>query len=122
MAMTADVAPLRRRRPQRPTTARDRRRSAPISSCRDMHAYYGESYIVQGVSFEIAEREVLALLGRNGAGKTSTLRTIARAPSPELKQGEIWLQGQAAAPDAKLSRRHGPASCWCRRTAASSRA
>jgi branched-chain amino acid transport system ATP-binding protein len=64
-------------------------------SCRDLHAYYGESYIVQGVSFEIREKEVLALLGRNGAGKTSTLRTIARAPSPELKQGEIWLQGKA---------------------------
>ena len=38
---------------------------------------------------------MLALLGRNGAGKTSTLRTIARVPSPELKQGEIWLQGKA---------------------------
>jgi branched-chain amino acid transport system ATP-binding protein len=62
-------------------------------ACRDLHAYYGESYIVQGVSFEVREREVLALLGRNGAGKTSTLRTIARAPSPELKQGEIWLKG-----------------------------
>jgi branched-chain amino acid transport system ATP-binding protein len=61
-------------------------------ACRDLHAYYGESYIVQGVSFEVREREVLALLGRNGAGKTSTLRTIARAPSPERKQGEIWLR------------------------------
>jgi branched-chain amino acid transport system ATP-binding protein len=61
-------------------------------ACRDLHAYYGESYIVQGVSFEVREREVLALLGRNGAGKTSTLRTIARAPSPELKRGEIWLR------------------------------
>jgi branched-chain amino acid transport system ATP-binding protein len=64
-------------------------------ACHDLHAYYGESYIVQGISFEVREREVLALLGRNGAGKTSTLRTIARAPSPELKQGEIWLQGKA---------------------------
>ncbi len=64
-------------------------------SCRDLHAYYGESYIVQGVSFSIQEREVLALLGRNGAGKTSTLRTIARASNPELRQGEIWLKDQA---------------------------
>jgi branched-chain amino acid transport system ATP-binding protein len=63
-------------------------------SVNDLHAYYGESYIVQGVSFSIAENEVLALLGRNGAGKTSTLRTIARAAQPELKQGEIWLCGQ----------------------------
>jgi len=57
----------------------------------DMHAYYGESYIVQGVSFDVREGEILALLGRNGAGKTSTLRTIARLDSPQLKHGEIWL-------------------------------
>jgi branched-chain amino acid transport system ATP-binding protein len=57
----------------------------------DLHAYYGESYIVQGVGFNIHEGEIVALLGRNGAGKTSTLRTIARAGTPELKHGEIWL-------------------------------
>ena len=51
-------------------------------SAYDLHAYYGESYIVQGVSFNIHEGEIVALLGRNGAGKTSTLRTIARAGSP----------------------------------------
>ncbi|MBP5858489.1 ABC transporter ATP-binding protein [Marivibrio halodurans] len=64
-------------------------------SCRNLHAYYGESYIVQGVSFDIREGQILALLGRNGAGKTSTLRTIARTGSPELKQGEIWLDHKA---------------------------
>ncbi|SER57122.1 amino acid/amide ABC transporter ATP-binding protein 2, HAAT family [Tranquillimonas rosea] len=56
-----------------------------------LEAYYGESYIVQDVSFNVHEGEILALLGRNGAGKTSTLRTIARLGSPELKHGEIWL-------------------------------
>jgi branched-chain amino acid transport system ATP-binding protein len=66
----------------------------PYFAARDLHAYYGESYIVQGVSFAINESEVLALLGRNGAGKTSTLRTIARAAQPELRHGEIWLAGQ----------------------------
>nr|WP_319251909.1 ABC transporter ATP-binding protein [uncultured Celeribacter sp.] len=57
----------------------------------DIHAYYGESYIVQGVSFNIHEGEILALLGRNGAGKTSTLRALARLDSPQLTHGEIWL-------------------------------
>ncbi|MBV1894905.1 MAG: ABC transporter ATP-binding protein [Rhodobacteraceae bacterium] len=57
----------------------------------DMHAYYGESYIVQGISFNIHEGEILALLGRNGAGKTSTLRAIARMNDPEVTHGEIWL-------------------------------
>ena len=60
----------------------------------DLHAYYGESYIVQGISFNVHEGEILALLGRNGAGKTSTLRTIARMGDPQLKQGEIWLDHQ----------------------------
>ncbi len=57
----------------------------------EIEAYYGESYIVQNVSFNIHEGEILALLGRNGAGKTSTLRTIARLDDPALKHGEIWL-------------------------------
>ncbi|MEO0393583.1 MAG: ABC transporter ATP-binding protein [Pseudomonadota bacterium] len=60
-------------------------------SCWDIKAYYGESYIVQGISFDVREGEILALLGRNGAGKTSTLRTIARVDSPNLTHGEIWL-------------------------------
>jgi branched-chain amino acid transport system ATP-binding protein len=62
---------------------------------KDLHAYYGESYIVQGVSLKIRRGEVLALLGRNGAGKTSTLRTIAQIGSPELTKGEVWLDGAA---------------------------
>ena len=54
-------------------------------SCWDIHAYYGESYIVQGVSFDVREGEIVALLGRNGAGKTSTLRAIARVDDPSLR-------------------------------------
>ncbi|NBY27109.1 MAG: ABC transporter ATP-binding protein [Betaproteobacteria bacterium] len=59
-----------------------------------MHSYYGESYIIQGVGFQINKGEIVALLGRNGAGKTSTLRSIARLDAPKLQQGEIWLDGQ----------------------------
>lgn len=68
---------------------------APFFAVKDIHAYYGESYIVQGVSFDIRHGEILALLGRNGAGKTSTLRAIARVDNPTLQQGEIWLEGHA---------------------------
>ena len=60
----------------------------------DMHAYYGESYIVQGITFNVHEGEILALLGRNGAGKTSTLRSIARIGDPQVTHGEIWLDHQ----------------------------
>jgi branched-chain amino acid transport system ATP-binding protein len=82
------------------TTMTAERPAAPASdprqlyfAARNLQAYYGDSYIVQDVSFEVAEGEIVALLGRNGAGKTSTLRTIARAGSPDLRSGEIWLQG-----------------------------
>ncbi len=64
-------------------------------SVSNLRAYYGDSYIVQNVSFDVNEGEIVALLGRNGAGKTSTLRAIARAESPELRTGEIWLKGQS---------------------------
>ena len=60
-----------------------------------LQAYYGDSYIVQDVSFSVNEGEIVALLGRNGAGKTSTLRAIARAANPELRGGQIYLQGQS---------------------------
>ncbi|MDC0603816.1 ABC transporter ATP-binding protein [Amylibacter sp.] len=69
--------------------------SRPIYfSAHDIHAYYGESYIVQGISLNVHEGEILALLGRNGAGKTSTLRAIARLDAPTIHKGEIWLDHQ----------------------------
>ncbi len=67
---------------------------AAYFSCQDIHAYYGESYIVQGVSFDVREGDIVALLGRNGAGKTSTLRSLARVDDPRLTQGQIWLDGK----------------------------
>ncbi|MCR9214455.1 MAG: ABC transporter ATP-binding protein [Proteobacteria bacterium] len=67
-------------------------------SVKDVHAYYGESYIVQGVSFDVEEGEIVALLGRNGAGKTSTLRALARVDDPALTQGEIYLGDEAIHP------------------------
>ena len=68
--------------------------SQPYFSCKNMHAYYGESYILKGVGFDLQQNELLALLGKNGAGKTTTLRSIARAEQPTVRQGEIFLQGE----------------------------
>jgi len=64
-------------------------------SVRNLKAYYGDSYIVQDVSLDIEEGQIVALLGRNGAGKTSTLRAIARAGEPEVRSGEIFLAGES---------------------------
>lgn len=87
--------------------AEDASDATPYFSVQGLQSYYGDSFIVQNVSFEIKEGEILALLGRNGAGKTSTLRTIARTEEPELRQGEIWLQGlpvhEAATHEAALA-------------------
>ena len=47
-----------------------------LISVRDLHVYLGESHVLQGVSFEVEEGGVTALLGRNGVGKTTTLRAM----------------------------------------------
>jgi branched-chain amino acid transport system ATP-binding protein len=49
---------------------------------RDVHAYYGKSHILQGVSLAVGAGELVTLLGRNGAGKSTTLKTIAGALRP----------------------------------------
>jgi branched-chain amino acid transport system ATP-binding protein len=43
---------------------------------RDLHAYYGESHVLHGITFDVRPGEVVTLLGRNGAGKTTTMRSI----------------------------------------------
>ena len=49
---------------------------APLLGVRDLQAWYGESHILHGVSFDVAAGEVVTLLGRNGAGKTTTLKSV----------------------------------------------
>jgi branched-chain amino acid transport system ATP-binding protein len=58
----------------------------------DVHAYYGLSYVLQGVSFEVAEGQVACLLGRNGAGKSTTLKSI-MGIVPPTKKGRIRYRG-----------------------------
>ncbi len=48
----------------------------PLLRVKDVHAWYGESHILHGMSFDVPKGEVVTLLGRNGAGKTTTMRAV----------------------------------------------
>lgn len=50
--------------------------ATPFLEVRDLHAWYGESHVLHGVNFHVNEGEVVTLLGRNGAGRTSTMRAV----------------------------------------------
>ncbi|MFC7080812.1 ABC transporter ATP-binding protein [Halorussus caseinilyticus] len=56
------------------------------------HTYYGESHILEGVSLEVQAGEVVALVGRNGVGKTTTLRTILQLTPP--REGTVRYRGE----------------------------
>lgn len=56
----------------------------------DLHAYYGKSHILQGVNFDVAEGEIVSLLGRNGVGRSTTVKTIMGEVAP---QGSIRFRG-----------------------------
>jgi branched-chain amino acid transport system ATP-binding protein len=58
----------------------------------NIDTYYGTSHIIQGVSFRVDEGEIVALLGRNGVGKTTTLRSIIGLTPP--RKGSILFNGQ----------------------------
>src|SRR6266571_2428684 len=57
----------------------------------DVHAYYGKSHILQGISFRVGEGEIVSLLGRNGAGRSTTIKTIMGEVAPV---GDIRFKGE----------------------------
>jgi branched-chain amino acid transport system ATP-binding protein len=63
----------------------------------DIHAYYGEAHVVQGASLHVAAGEVVALLGRNGMGKTTLLRSLMGLAPPQLRRGRVRWRGEELA-------------------------
>jgi branched-chain amino acid transport system ATP-binding protein len=66
--------------------------AAPMLAVRDLNAWYGESHVLHGVSFDVGRGEVVTLLGRNGAGKTTTLKAV-MGILPR-RQGSVALDGR----------------------------
>ncbi|MEL6466278.1 MAG: ABC transporter ATP-binding protein [Pseudomonadota bacterium] len=60
----------------------------------DLHAYYGKSHILQGVNIQIAEGEIVALLGRNGVGRSTTCKAVMGEVEPH---GSVKFRGQEIA-------------------------
>jgi len=79
-------------------------------SVRDLHAWYGESHVLHGMTFDVNPGEVVTLLGRNGAGKTTTMRAIMGMLAN--RKGSVKFQGQELI-SLKSNRiaRHGIAYC-----------
>jgi branched-chain amino acid transport system ATP-binding protein len=66
-----------------------------LLAVRDIHTYYGDSYVLQGLSLELREGSIVAILGRNGMGKTTLIRSVAGLTPP--RRGEIRFKGAALA-------------------------
>ena len=66
-----------------------------LLSVHDLHAYYGRAHILHGVSFDLARGEIVALVGRNGAGKSTTMKAIMGLVPPAA--GGLHFDGQAIA-------------------------
>ncbi|MGA6964426.1 MAG: ATP-binding cassette domain-containing protein, partial [Xanthobacteraceae bacterium] len=66
--------------------------TAPLVHVEDIDTYYGKSHILHGVSLEVGRGEVVGLLGRNGVGKSTTLKTIMGLVSP--RRGKVVYEGR----------------------------
>ncbi len=66
--------------------------TTPLLELRDVHTYYGQIHALKGVSLTVNEGEIVTLIGSNGAGKSTTLRTISGLLRP--RHGDVLLQGK----------------------------
>ena len=84
----------------------------------NVHAFYGKSHVLHGVHFEVRTGEIVALLGRNGSGRSTTVKTIMGLVDGA---GSITWREPGRSSAARPSRSPTPASATCPRTATSFR-
>jgi branched-chain amino acid transport system ATP-binding protein len=77
--------------------------SRPVLAAEDLHAFYGKSHILHGVSLEVREGEIVTLLGRNGAGKTTTLRSLVGLTPPRNGMVQIFGHTTTAWPPYRIA-------------------
>ena len=82
----------------------------------NLHAYYGKSHVLHGVDFEVGEGEIVALLGRNGSGRSTTAKAIMGLVDGT---GSVRLARPGDPRQEGLRDRPSAASATCRRTATS---
>ena len=69
--------------------------AAPELAVRDIHTYYGDSYVLHGLSLAVGAGEIVAILGRNGMGKTTLIRSVAGLTPP--RRGDVFFRGNSIA-------------------------
>jgi branched-chain amino acid transport system ATP-binding protein len=111
------AAGARRAEPPRPGAFRGRAAEVPADDLilRDVHAYYGSSHVLHGVSLTARQGQVSGVLGRNGAGKTTTLATImnlVHARSGSIRLGQRELAGSSTHAVAELGIALVPENRW----------
>ena len=77
----------------------DAMNSPPVIEARGLHAYYGASHVLHGIDFSVSAGEAIALMGRNGMGKTTLIRSLVGHLPP--RRGEIRVHGRRY--DARLA-------------------
>ena len=92
--------------------------AAALVEVEGLHTYYGKSHILHGISLNVGPGEVVGLLGRNGVGKSTTLKTIMGLVRPAARAG--CCSRACRSPACRRTSWRGSASATCRRTAASS--
>ena len=90
----------------------------PLVQVEDLHTYYGKSHILHGVSLHVGRGEVVGLLGRNGVGKSTTLKSII-GPGRCQPRARCYTKANRSSPRRRTSWR-GSASPMCRKIGASS--
>jgi branched-chain amino acid transport system ATP-binding protein len=61
---------------------------------RDLHSFYGDAHVLHGASLTVRAGEIVALLGRNGMGKTSLIRSVMGLASPQVRGGSVTWKGE----------------------------